>query len=127
MIGSVHIEVPADMTAARLDALERDIAAKVFEEHRVILGGISVYSMNEDDDRAMAVLLDIRRRVMAHEGILQLHGFYLNEAEKTILFDIIIDYAIPDRVALYQRIVAEIEHAYPDYTLHVTLDVDVSD
>lgn len=127
LIGSVHIEVPDTMTADKIDELERAISQKVYEEHHVVLAGISVYSMNTHDDRAAEVLDDVRRTVMAHEYVLQLHGFYLNEAERVMQFDVVLDYAAPDRAALYREVVEEIEGKYPDYTVTVTPDADVSD
>lgn len=126
-IGSVHIEVPDTMTVDRLDELEREIARKVYLEHNVILAGISVYSMNTKNDRAAQMRDDARRTVMAHEHVLQMHGFYLDEAEKTLRFDIVIDFAAPDRGGLYEQITDEMRQKYPDYRVFVTLDSDVSD
>jgi hypothetical protein len=62
-----------------------------------------------------------------HDYILQMHGFYFNEEEKRIQFDIIIDFDAPDRIGLYQHIVQEVQEAYPDYTVNVALDVDLTD
>ncbi len=127
MIGSVHIEVPDTMTAYELDILERDIAEAVIEKHGVILAGISVYSVNTRDDKAAEILDDIRRNVMSHEFILQLHGFFIDIEKKTIRFDIIIDFACPDRDSLYRHIVGDIQEKYPEYSINVTLDVDASE
>ena len=46
LMGSVHIEVDAAMTAGQLDALERDITQAVIAGHRVILTGIGVNSIH---------------------------------------------------------------------------------
>ena len=62
-----------------------------------------------------------------HDYILQMHGFYFNEEEKRIQFDIIIDFAAPDRIGLYNDIVKEVQEAYPDYTVIIALDADVAD
>ena len=70
---------------------------------------------------------DIRRAVMKHDHVLQMHGFYLNEAAKDIRFDVVIDFAAPDRAALYRRIVSDIEGLYPGYSVTASLDVDASD
>ena len=35
--------------------------------------------------------------------------------------------ALKDRIPLYQHIYDEIHAKYPDYELHITLDIDVSD
>ena len=127
LVGSVHIEVPDTMTVERLDQLERDITQKVMSEHGVILTGISVYSMNTKNDAAAQTQQDIRRTVMSHDHVLQMHGFYMDDAAKEIRFDVVIDFAAPDRVAEYRAIVTEIENKFPGYAVTVTLDVDASD
>jgi len=127
MIGSVHIEVPDTMTVERLDPLEHGIAQKVYDDYGVILTGISVYSVNTKNDAAAQLQQDIRRTVMAHDHVLQMHGFYVDEATKEIRFDIIIDFAAPDREGAYRQIVSGLEKQYPGYTFTVSLDADVSD
>ena len=126
-IGSVHIEVPDTMTAAELDVLERELMDEIIQEHGVILTGISVYSHNTTDDAVMQAREEIRRTVMAHDYVLQMHGFYMDTQEKTLRFDVVLDFAAPDRRALYEQIVAEIQALCPDYTLLIALDSDLSD
>ena len=126
-IGSVHIELPDTYTMNQLDRLERDIADAVYCEHKVILAGIGIYSACTDGSKAEEVLTDIRKTVMKYQYVLQLHGFAFNEDEKEIRFDLVIDFAAPDRVALYQQIVGEVQSKYPDYKLRATLDTDFSD
>lgn len=127
LIGSVHIEVPDTMTARRLDQLQRAIAQKVLAEHGVILAGISVYSMNTREDEAAQVLRDVRQRVKARDHVLQMHGFYMDEVAKEMRFDVVVDFAVPDRAAFRRDIESEIEQAYPGYNVAVSLDVDTSD
>lgn len=127
LIGSVHIEVPDTLTAGELDTLERAITDRVMAEHRVILTGISVYAMNTKDDEAGRIQQEVRRRVMAHDHVLQMHGFYIDMAKKQVRFDVIIDYAAPDRLETYRAVVKEIEHLLPGYAVNAALDVDVSD
>lgn len=127
LIGSVHIEVPDTLTVAELDKLEHHITEKVLGEHRVILAGISVYAVNTQNDMAAQIYSDIRRNVMSHEYVLQIHGFYLDEKKMTIHFDIIIDFAALDAKELYDHILTETQEAYPDYNVSITLDSDVSD
>lgn len=126
-IGSVHIELPDTYTMPALDKLERDIADAVYLEHKVILAGIGIYSANTDGGLADEILSDIRKTVMRYQYVLQLHGFSFNEADKEIRFDLVIDFAAPDRLGLYNQIVAEVQQKYPDYTLRATLDTDFSD
>ena len=126
-IGSVHIELPDTYTMNQLDRLERDIADAVYCDHKVILAGIGIYSACADGGKAEEILADIRKTVMKYQYVLQLHGFSFNEDEKEIRFDLVIDFAAPDRNALYQQIVSEVQNKYPDYKLRATLDTDFSD
>ena len=125
LMGSVHIEVPDYYTADRLDNLEREIVQKVMDETGVILTGVSVYSVNTTNDEAAQIREDIRRRVMIKEHVLQMHGFYMTE--NTIQFDVVIGFEAPDRHAVWQQIVDELQERYPAYRLAVTLDNDMSD
>lgn len=127
LVGSVHIEVPDTYTADQLDQLERGIVNKVYQEHGVVLTGISIYSRNTKNDQAALVLEDVRRLVMAHDHVLQMHGFHYDEEKKAIRFDVVLDFAAPDRQGLYEAIVAEVGEKYPDHGVHVVLDADISD
>lgn len=56
-----------------------------------------------------------------------MHGFYLDDKEKTISFDIIIDFKIKNREEVYKEIYDKVQEKYKNYKLDITLDVDVSD
>ena len=125
MIGSVHVEIPDHYTAEQIDALERRIAEKVYAEHNIILAGIGIYSRNISDDETAAMRSAVTKIASAHDGVLQLHGFYLNKTEKIMNFDIILDFSVKDRDSLFMEIVQEIHEAFPDYQLRPTLDLDI--
>ena len=125
-LASVHIEVDDNMTAQQIDVLSRRIQEKVYNETSVILTAVGIYSRNTCDDEAARMRLEIRRLVMSHDGLLQFHGFYVDFENKTISFDIIIDFE-EDRKSLYQHIYDDVHEKYPDFTLSITLDTDISD
>lgn len=127
LVGSVHIEVPDTYTADQLDHLEREIVSAVYEKHHVALTGISVYARNTVGGKAAEVLSEVRRLVMANDYVLQLHGFHYHEAEKELQFDVVLDFAAPDRQALYRKICEEVQRAYPDHKITIVLDADTSD
>ena len=126
-LGSVHIEVNDTLTVAELDQISRRITKTIIEKFGVILHTIGVYSINTKNKSIAKIQHDIHETVFSHQGVLEMHGFYLDRESKTINFDIIIDFAIDDRTKLYQHIYDEIQAKYPDYTLHLTLDIDTSD
>ncbi len=126
-VASVHVEVDDSMTAHDIDTLTRKLQAKVYKEHGVVLQAVGVYSVNTGDNEAAHIHQDIRRRVLAHEDVLQMHGFYIDTETKQITFDIILDFSVKDRTARCIEIKKEIEAAYPDYNLFIALDVDLTD
>ncbi len=124
--GSIHIEVPDTMTADKIDELIRNITAKVMAENGVALTGISVYSVNTQNEKAAVVQKDIAGIVMSHEHVIQMHGFYLNEEERIIQFDVMIGFGEKDRVGLFRRILGEVQEKYPEYKVIANLDTDYS-
>ena len=123
-IGSVHVEVPASMTATEIDELDRSIARRVFEKHGIVLAGIGVYAV-DDDDESLAIRNEVTRIALSHDNVLQVHGFRLDRDSRTINLDVILDYAYEDREALYASIVGEIQSRYPDYRVEVVMDIDI--
>ena len=69
----------------------------------------------------------IQEIVFSHKGIIQMHGFYLDEEDKHISFDIIIDFKEKNREEIYRKIYDEVQEKYPEYHISITLDIDMSD
>ena len=124
-IGSVHVEVADTMTAEQIDRMERRIAENVLAEHGVLLTGIGIYAANTRDDAVAAIRTDVTRRVMAHDGVLQIHGFFADPQEKRIHLDVILDFALEDRQKTFETIREELCAAYPDYNIQMILDLDI--
>ena len=126
-LGSVHIEVPDTLSVADIDIISRRITKNIMEKYGVILHTIGVYSVNTRDKKIMKIQKEIHDIVFSHPGILQMHGFYFNENDKSISFDIIIDFKIKNREEVYKEIFDEVKEKYKDYKISITLDVDISD
>jgi cation diffusion facilitator family transporter len=125
--GSIHIEVPDTYSASQLDELIRTISVRVYAECRVILTAIGVYSRNTTDEEAIAVRREVEQIALAHEHVLQLHGFYLDREKKRMRFDLVISFDAKDRFAVYQAVHAAVLEQYPDYTLEIAMDTDFSE
>ena len=125
--GSAHIEVADTMTADELDHLIRKVTEEVHRENGVLLTAIGVYSMNTRDPEAAAAREKVREIVSGFPEILQMHGFYMDRAEKTIRFDIIVSFDAKDRGAVYGQILGQVQEAFPDYRLQVIMDTDFSE
>ena len=125
--GSIHIEVPDTYSADRLDQLLREIMVKVYQEHRVILTAIGVYSVNTQDEEVMETKRKVEEIAFSHEYVRQMHGFYLTKEEKRLRFDLVISFDAKDRAAAFREAVADIQKAFPDFTLQAAMDTDFAE
>ncbi len=125
--GSVHIEVADTMTADEIDLLIRKVTEEVYRKNGVILSAIGVYSMNTKDPEAAAARERIREIVSGFPEILQMHGFHMDQDEKSIRFDFVISFDAKDRSAVYQKVCERVGEAFPDYRLQITMDTDFSE
>ena len=115
------------MTVSEIDKISRDITKRVSKKFGVILHTIGIYSVNTKDKNVIKIRKDIEKIVFSHKEVLQMHGFYLDEKDKSLSFDIIIDFKAEDRAKTYQEIYDAVNAKYPEYSLAITLDVDASD
>ena len=125
--GSIHIEVNDTFSAAELDQLIREITMKVLMEHHVILTAIGVYSVNTQDKEIMEAEKKVRKVVLSHEHVNQIHGFYMLKDKKSMRFDVVISFDAKDRGEVYKKVVEDVQNAFPDYKLQVALDTDFSE
>ncbi|MBQ9827731.1 MAG: cation transporter [Lachnospiraceae bacterium] len=125
-IASVHLELPDTMTVGEVDVLTRKAERKVYEETGVILTGVGVYSYNTSDDEAARIRDNVREIVMSNEGVIQMHGFYADLQMKTIRLDAVMSFDA-DTSKVLEDICGRINEAYPDYSIIITPDVDLSD
>ncbi len=124
--GSVHIELADTMTVQEVDVLTRKLQLEIYMKTGVIMTGIGVYSYNTTDGEAAKVQNEIQKIVMSHDWALQIHGFYLNEEEKTITFDVVVSFDI-DHGEARKILESEIARVYSEYDLKIVTDIDVTD
>jgi hypothetical protein len=92
----------------------------------VILVGVGLYACNTGDGEEARIQKDGRERVMAHDWAVQMHGFYVDLQTREMTFDVVMSFDIAPKEGL-KVLYEEISRAYPDYSLHIAPDVDVSD
>jgi cation diffusion facilitator family transporter len=125
-LGSVHVELDDDMSVKEVDALTRDIAAKIYSQYSVYLT-IGVYASNTSDEEAGRIMTAVREEISDHASILQMHGFYLRKEENLVSFDLIVDFNEPNTASLIEHIRSELSEKLPGYTFRINIDRDISD
>lgn len=123
---SLHIELPDFMTVDQVDVITRHLQNRVLDAAGVIVTGVSVYSYNTKDDEAAAIRGRVTGIVLSHDWALQLHGFYADTVNKTLRFDVVMSFDVAVSEAL-STLYSELSSALPEYTVHITPDVDAAD
>ncbi len=122
--GAVHLELPDVMTVDEVDLLTRRVQLRTYKETGVVLAGISVYSYNTKNELAVKIRDEVQKTVLAHEWALQVHGFYLEG--KNIRFDVVLSFDVAQKEAV-SILLHELKDLYPDYTIQIIPDVDITD
>lgn len=126
-IGSLNVEIDENATAAQIDVMTHHIQERVYERHGVRLNTVGIYAYNTTNKQAVEMREDCDRLVMAHPGVIQMHGFYANPEDKKIHFDVVISFSVEDREALRQHIIEDVQARYRGWSVGTNLDVDMSD
>ena len=123
---SVHIELPDTMSVEEVDVLTREIERNVYLETGVILTGVGVYSYNTKDDEASRIRNRISEIVLANEWAIQMHGFYVDVKEKFMRFDTVLSFDISPQEGV-EIISAAVKKEFPEYSIIINPDLDLSD
>ena len=122
-IGSIHVEVPSEVSASELHKLTRSIQLAVLEKFHVFLtvGFYAIDSARKEESQL------IQRTAKQHEGVLGTHGIYFDEERKILSFDVLVDFTVKDKEALCRSLTAQLQPSFPDYTIAVNCDTNYSD
>lgn len=126
IIGAANIQVDETMTAKRIHGLSKKIQSVIYKEFGIILI-LGIYATNEKDEYAVQIENDLKQIIADYKEIIQLHGFYADNENKTINFDIIIDFSADNPSKIKAEVIDRIKEKYPEYKYYVVIDSDFSD
>ena len=124
-IGSVHIGVNDDLTAREIQAIERKITVLLYEKYNTIMT-VGVYADNQSDAFSREIFDKVCAVVKEHPHILQTHGFYVDEKEKAISFDLVISFDDPNPTETIRAVKEGVEERNEGYRVFVQFDQDFS-
>ena len=70
---------------------------------------------------------DIRSIVSNFDGVLQVHGIFIDTNSKLISFDAVVDFKVSDKLALRQQIADAVVRKFAGYEVEINFDIDYSD
>lgn len=122
---SLHLELDDTLTVEQVDRLTRKIETDVFHKTGIILTGVGVYAYNTGNKETAVIRNNVQNMVLSHDWALQMHGFYLDVEKKQLRFDVVLSFDVDHGQAI-EGLMKEMQSAYPDYSIHITPDVDIS-
>ena len=122
-IGSVHIEISSSLSASDIHLLTMKIQKLIMEKYHIILT-VGLYAI---DEKYRDVYNNIERIVKETKGTLGCHGFFVNDKEKYISFDCVIDFTVLDKQLFIDDMTKKIKELYNDYIVYINLDLNYSD
>lgn len=123
-IGSVRIQVPDSLTAKELHHLTQSITQRILTRYGVNLT-IGVYAENNDSASSHTMREKLLEIINNDPDVRQMHGFYVDEDQKVVTFDLVVDHACKDESKIKARVSRAFRKAYPSYKCIVTIDMDL--
>lgn len=125
--GTCHVSVSDRMSVAELDKISRQITKNVFKKTGILIHTIGVYSINTDNKNILKIQNEIAEIVFSNKEVVGVHGFYLDEVNKIINFDIAFDFDVNNYKAILDNIQKILYEKYKGYKINISIDFDVSD
>lgn len=124
-MGSLHVEVDESLSAADLHHITHEIQALLYTEFGIFFT-VGFYAHHSGGDIAETEGR-IREYVLKQDGVLGMHGFFLDQDKKILLFDIVYSFRLQQPVSLRQQIYEWLQNDYSDYTIIINLDKNYSE
>lgn len=125
--GTCHVSISDKMSVAELDRISRQITKNVFKKTGILVHTIGVYSINTDNENILKIQNEITDIVLSNKEVIGLHGFYLDEVNKIINFDIAFDFDVKNYKLILDNIQRILYEKYKCYKININIDFDVSD
>ena len=127
-VGSFHTEVLDTTSAIEIDTMTRRLSTEIYKQTsgKIIIAAIGIYARNTTDNRIVKMRTEVTEMALAHEGVLQVHGFIADIENQFMAFDTVIEFGY-DGKQIVHDIIHEVEAAYPDMNVSVLLERDTSD
>ena len=87
---------------------------------------MGIYASNTSNEEYEEIKNSLNEIIAKYPEVLQMHGFYVDDAINLITFDLIVDFDA-DRIDVKDKVLDEIRNKYPNYQFDAILDADYSD
>ena len=113
------------MTALQIHTLTRKITVDIYNQYGIIMT-IGIYAANENEEYK-DLKAEIANVIKEYKHIKQIHGFFVDEINKDVYFDIIIDFECKNREEVKQEIKKKLKEKFSEYNFRIIIDDDITD
>jgi divalent metal cation (Fe/Co/Zn/Cd) transporter len=125
--GCVYIEVDERLSVVEADRIARSAQLAAFMDCGAHLDAVGVTPVSCADEETLRMRQRLEELAMAHEHVLDMHGFRVKKGGNVATFSVTADFAVEDRELLADEIAAEAERESPDCQFFVTTVSDFTD
>ena len=126
IIGSIHVQVPDNLTARQIHALTNKISGSIYAEFGIILT-IGIYASNTSDEQSKNIKIELEKIIEDYPEVLQMHGFYVDIENKLVSFDLIMDFKSEDISKIKEEVIEKLKSKYTEFEFNINIDADFSD
>lgn len=121
-LGSIHVEIPATMTADEIHKLTKQIQLTILDQYHVFLtvGIYAVDSIHREQRN------NIKQFALEHPGVLGSHGIFIDDEHTYVSFDVLTDFTVHDRETLTNELTKQVQTILPNYTVSISYDTNYS-
>ena len=125
-IGSCHIEISDNLSAKEIQFLEREIQIEIYHNFSIIMT-VGIYASNDSTLLSKEIKEETYAIISNYENIIQIHGFYVDEIKKIVLFDLIFDFNEKDTNGIVCEITNKLKEKFSDFDFNIIIDTDFAD
>lgn len=125
-MGALHVEVDETLTASEIHHLTRRIQVAVRHEFGIFVT-VGFYAHHLEGSDASREEGKIKEHVMTLDGVLGMHGFYVNHEDKVLSFDIVYSFKVSHPISLREEVIGWLQKTYEGYDISIGLDRNYSE
>lgn len=125
-IGALHVEVADTLSASDLHHLTRRIQVLVKKEFGIFTT-VGFYAHHQEGSPEAMEEKSIKEYVSSIDGVLGMHGFYVNHQDKILSFDIVYSFKVTQPITLRQKVLDYMQEKYAGYNISIGMDRNYSE
>ena len=119
-MGSINVELDHETKVGDIYPTLHRLQMEIYKKHNIYLT-FGFYSVNKNHKIAKVLLNIINDYISNNPSCLGYHGLYIDEEEKSIYFDLLLDYSV-DHAQVKNQVKELVKEKYLGYNVYINID-----